>query len=218
MCIRYLLFDLDDTLYPRQTGVMQTIGNRIRQYIVDHYGLTWEEAAALARSYHDRYGTSMRGLLLHHNLDADDFLTYVHDFPLDGLLTPDRALDAMLSALPGEKVIFTNADRGHAERVLHKLQVRHHFSRIVDVTAVGYISKPNIEAYTNCLSLLQAQARECVLIDDAPRNLAAAGQLGMTTVLVAEDAPSDHAAEYQIPNILSLPPVVERIYQDRACV
>lgn len=215
MCIRYLLFDLDDTLYPRHTGVMQNIGNRIRQYIVDHYGLTWDEAAALARSYHDRYGTSMRGLLLHNNLDADDFLAYVHDFPLDGMLAPNGALDAMLAALPGEKVIFTNADRAHAERVLDKLQVRRHFSRIVDVTAVGYISKPNLEAYTNCLDLLNAHASECVFIDDAARNLDMAGRLGMTTVLV--DDPSDHTADYHIMNILDLPAVIEMICREHAC-
>jgi putative hydrolase of the HAD superfamily len=209
MCIRYLLFDLDDTLYPRQSGVMQNIGNRIRQYIVDHYGLSWEEAAALARRYHDQYGTSMRGLLLHNNLDPDDFLAYVHDFPLDDLLVPNDALNVMLADLPGEKVIFTNADRAHAERVLGKLQIRRHFSRIVDVTAVGYISKPNPEAYTNCLDLLNAQASECVFIDDAARNLDMAGRLGMTTVLV--DGPAEHSADYHIPTILDLPAVIEAI-------
>jgi putative hydrolase of the HAD superfamily len=115
----------------------------------------------------------------------------------------------MLADLPGEKVIFTNADRAHAERVLGKLQIRRHFSRIVDVTAVGYISKPNPEAYTNCLDLLNAQASECVFIDDAARNLDMAGRLGMTTVLV--DGPAEHSADYHIPTILDLPAVIEAI-------
>lgn len=208
MTIRFLLFDLDETLYPRNAGVMQEIGRLIRSYIVQEYGTTPEEADALARRYHQEYGTSMRGLLLHNNLDVDRFLAYVHDFPLD-LLQPNRELDALLARLPGEKIIFTNADQPHAERVLERLGIRRHFSRIVDVTANGYIPKPNLTAYTNCLRLLDARPEECVLIEDTGRNLAPAKQLGMTTVLV--DGNPDDPADYKIPTILELEPVVEAI-------
>ena len=210
MTIRFLLFDLDETLYPRNAGVMQEIGRLIRRYIVQEYGATPEEADALARRYHQEYGTSMRGLLLNNNLDVDRFLAYVHDFPLD-LLQPNGALDALLARLPGEKVVFTNADRPHAERVLERLDIRRHFNRIVDVVANGYIPKPHLSAYTNCLRLLDAQPAECVLIEDTGRNLAPAKQLGMTTVLVDGD-PND-PADYKIPTSLELGPVVEVIFQ-----
>jgi putative hydrolase of the HAD superfamily len=209
MSIRFLLFDLDETLYPRDAGVMQAIGRLIRQYIVQEYGMTAEEADTLARRYHQEYGTSMRGLLLNHNLDAERFLAYVHDFPVD-VLQPNPHLDALLAGLPGEKVIFTNADRAHAERVLAQLGIRRHFSRIVDVVAIDYISKPNLAAYTNCLHLLDAHPAECVLIEDTGRNLTPAKQLGMTTVLV--DGNPDDCADYKIPTILELGPVVEAIY------
>jgi putative hydrolase of the HAD superfamily len=211
MPIRYLLFDLDETLYPRDAGVMQAIGRLIRQYIIEEYGANPDEADALARRYHQEYGTSMRGLLLNNNLDTERFLAYVHDFPLD-VLQPNRELDALLAGLPGDKVIFTNADRAHAERVLAQLDIRPHFSRIIDVVAVGYISKPNLEAYTNCLRLLDAHPAECVLIEDTGRNLAPAKHLGMTTVLVDGD-PNDRA-DYKIPTILELGPVVEAIFRD----
>ena len=210
MAIRFLLFDLDETLYPRDAGVMQEIGRLIRRYIVQEYGVTPEEADALARRYHQEYGTSMRGLLLNNNLDVDRFLAYVHDFPLD-LLQPNHELDALLARLPGEKVIFTNADQPHADRVLQRLDIRRHFSRIVDVIASGYIPKPHLAAYTNCLRLLDAYPAECVLIEDTGRNLAPAKQLGMTTVLVDGD-PND-PADYKIPTILELGPVVEAIFR-----
>lgn len=213
MPIRYLLFDLDETLYPRTAGVMQAIGQLIRRYIVEEYGLTLEEADALARRYHRDYGTSMRGLLLHHNLDADRFLAYVHDFPLDDL-GPNPQLDALLASLPGEKVIFTNADQAHAERVLARLGVRQRFSRIVDVVAVGYISKPNPEAYTACLRLLGARPEECIMIEDSGRNLTPASRLGMVTVLV-DGIPGD-TADYVIADILDLGPVVDAICRGRA--
>jgi putative hydrolase of the HAD superfamily len=210
MAIRYLLFDLDETLYPRDAGVMQEIGRLIRRYIVEEYGVAPEEADALARRYHQEYGTSMRGLLVNNGLDVARFLAYVHDFPLE-ILRPNPALDAMLAGLPGEKVIFTNADRAHAERVLTQLDIRRHFSRIVDVAAVGYIPKPNLEAYTACLRLLDASPHECVLIEDTGRNLAPAKRLGMTTILVDGD-PAD-PADYRIPTILDLEPVVKDIFQ-----
>lgn len=212
MSIRFLLFDLDETLYPRDAGVMQEIGRLIRRYIVQEYGVTAEEADALARRYHQEYGTSMRGLLLNNKLDVERFLAYVHDLPPD-LLQPNPKLDALLASLPGDKVIFTNADQNHAERVLTQLGIRRHFSRIVDVVEVGYIPKPNLAAYTNCLRLLDARPEECVLIEDTGRNLVPAKQLGMTTVLVDGD-PND-PADYKIPTILELGPVVEAIFRTR---
>lgn len=210
MPIRYLLFDLDETLYPRDAGVMQAIGRLIRQFIVEEYGKTPEEADALARRYYLEYGTSMRGLLVNDDLDAARFLAYVHDFSLDDL-APNPELDALLASLPGEKIIFTNADQAHAERVLERLGIRRRFSRIVDVVAVGYIPKPHLDAYIRCLRLLDAHPDECVLIEDTGRNLAPAKQLGMTTVLVDGD-PND-AADYKIQTILELGPVVKAIFR-----
>jgi putative hydrolase of the HAD superfamily len=213
MTIRTWLFDLDETLYPRDAGVMQEIGQRIRRFIVQEYGMTWEEADRMARRYHQEYGTSMRGLLLNHELDVSRYLAFVHDLPLD-LLQPNRELDALLAGLPGEKAIFTNADQPHAERVLAQLGIRRHFQQIVDVVAVGYIPKPNLEAYTACLRLLGKRPEECVLVEDTGRNLAPAQQLGMTTVLV-DGNPAD-AADYKIPTILGLRSVAEAIFQANA--
>lgn len=212
MAIRFLLFDLDETLYPRDAGVMPAIGRLIRQYIVEEYGTTPQEADALARRYHQEYGTSMRGLLLHNNLDAGRFLAFVHDFPLDDL-QPNPQLDALLAGLPGEKVIFTNADQAHAERVLARLGIRRHFSRVIDIVAMAYISKPNLAAYTGCLHLLDARPNECVLIEDTGRNLTPAKQLGMVTVLV--DGNPEDSADYKIASILELAPVIEAIYHNQ---
>ena len=214
MPIHYLLFDLDETLYPRQTGIMQTIGRLIQQYIVEGLGYSPEEAVALRRQYYQRYGTTMRGLILHHNLDADHFLDYVHDFPLDDL-QPNPQLDALLATLPGEKIIFTNADRVHAERVLNQLGIRQHFSRIVDVVAVDYISKPAPEAYANCLRVLNAEPTECVLIEDSARNLGPAAQLGKATLLVDGDRSSQ--ADYHVASILDIGPAIEDITYKRDC-
>lgn len=211
--MRHWLFDLDETLYPRSASVLRTIGQRIRQFIGAEYHLDAAEADSLARSYHQRYGTSLRGLMLHRQLDPEPYLHYVHDFPLDELmLWPE--LDALLSALPGEKSIFTNASRVHAERVLARLGIRRHFARIVDIASVGYISKPDPVAYAACLRLVNARAEDCVLVEDMGRNLLPARALGMTTVLVDGDPNDD--ADYHIPTILDLGPVARAILGNAA--
>lgn len=214
MTIRYLLFDLDETLYPRNTETMRQIGGRICRYICDTLGHTPEEAGLLARHYYERYGTATRGLVLHHNVDPEHFLTFIHDLPLDDIL-PNRQLDRLLESLPLEKVIFTNASQAHARRVLARLEVGRHFSRIIDLVAVDYVSKPLAQAYANCLRLLAAGPEQCVLIEDSARNLAPAAELGMTTVLV--DGDDLARADYHIANILDLDAVIADICRRQDC-
>lgn len=213
MSIKFLLFDLDETLYPRDSGVMTAIGRLIRQFMVDHMGYSWDEAQALARRYYLEHGTAMRGLVLYHNLDVDQFLEYVHNLPLEQLLVPNPQLATLLDQLPAEKVIFTNADRAHAERVLDRLGIRHHFTHIIDIIAVNLISKPNPDAYLHCLKLLDTKPEDCVLIEDSARNLAPAAAMGMTTVLVDGER-NDHT-HYYIDDILELGPIIEAICQQQ---
>lgn len=215
MPIRQLIFDLDETLYPRGTGIMPAISVRIRRYITEVYGLSPAEADALALHYFHEYGTSMRGLYLNYQLDTERFLRYVHDFPLDTLLDANPALDALLSAIPLPKAIFTNASQMHAVRILDRLGVREHFSQIVDVKAVGFVSKPDLRAYRACVQLLGVSPDTCVLIEDTGRNLPPAAALGMTTVLVDGDPAAP--ADYRIANILQFPLVLTEICRQRGC-
>ena len=43
-----------------------------------------------------------QGLMEDHDMDPQDFLSYVHDIDLSGV-TPDPELDAALANLPGKK-------------------------------------------------------------------------------------------------------------------
>jgi putative hydrolase of the HAD superfamily len=45
---KHILFDLDETLYPRDAGLMQEIGARILRYLVERMGFTPEAAEAQA--------------------------------------------------------------------------------------------------------------------------------------------------------------------------
>jgi putative hydrolase of the HAD superfamily len=66
MTIRAMLFDLDNTLYPASSGVMQSIDQRIGEYVQQRLGLPEVEAAKIRHYYYTTYGTTLRGLQQHH--------------------------------------------------------------------------------------------------------------------------------------------------------
>lgn len=209
--IRYALFDLDETLYPREVGILQAIGHRIERYLIERLGMAPEEAVRLRTEYGSRYGTTLAGLLAHHAADADDYLAYVHDVHVEKLLQPDAELDRVLSTLPWEPVIFTNADRRHAERVLGALGLRTHFARIFDITGMGYLQKPNPAAYEHVLAQLGVPGSACLFADDSLRNLQAAKAWQMTTVWVGADAGPTDGIDYPIPRAAAITEVAARI-------
>jgi putative hydrolase of the HAD superfamily len=157
----------------------------------------------------------MRGLQINHQIDTDEFLRYVHDIPLDEYLKPNPRLDAMLTSIRHNKVVFTNASREHAERVLDLLGIRHHFHRIIDVRDVEYESKPQPVAYERVCELLGTLPEECLLVEDNARNLIAARELGMVTVLVQDGTgAAGESADFVISEIEELGTVLARMPLD----
>ena len=64
---RYL-FDLDDTLYLRGSGMMEEVRQLIIRYMTERQGMCAEEATALRLRYQIKYGTTMAGLLWHQHI------------------------------------------------------------------------------------------------------------------------------------------------------
>jgi putative hydrolase of the HAD superfamily len=205
---RFLLCDLDNTLYPPNSGVMQAVGRLIVRYISERLDVPPDDAERLKRQYYQQYGTTMRGLILHHGIDPEDYLGFVHNLPLEQYIQPDPNLDAMLGRIPLRKAVSTNADCQHARRVLDVLGIRHHFERIIDVRDFGFNSKPHQNAYRRILEILNARAEECILVDDTIHNLAPAQAMGMVTILVGASSPSAESlragADICITDILDL--------------
>jgi putative hydrolase of the HAD superfamily len=191
--LTHLIFDLDNTLYPPSRGVVERVDARINQFMIDRLGLTPELAASLRARYRDAHGTTLNGLMLHHEVEPDEYLDIVHTIAVEELLDPDPELAAMLATLPHRKVIFTNGSGGHAERVLACLGVREHFSDVFSLECVAYVPKPERAAFETVLERLGAAAADCVLLDDRADNLATARALGMRTILVG--AGTEHARD-----------------------
>jgi putative hydrolase of the HAD superfamily len=177
------VFDLDNTLYPATTNLFAQIDVRMKTYIAKLLNLTPDEAFRLQKSYFHKYGTSLRGLTLHHDIDPDEFLDYVHDID-HSVLNADPRLDALLGALPGRKLIYTNGSAYHAESVVKRLGVARHFSDIFDIRASAYIPKPDPAAYAAMIAKHAVTPTKAVMFEDSHKNLAPAAALGMKTVWV----------------------------------
>jgi putative hydrolase of the HAD superfamily len=197
---RSIAFDLDETIYPREAGIMQAIGQRITLYLEQFLGLSTEEAFAMRQQFVRSHGTTLRGLQATRGIDADAYMEFVHDVPVEEMVGYDPRLDAALEAIDAQKVIFTNASSEHAERVLAARRLRRHFSRIIDIRDMDWVCKPEPSVYPRLLSLLEVPAERCMLIEDNVRNLRPAAAIGISTVLV-DSRPEDGAVHFVIDEI-----------------
>ena len=175
------IFDLDNSLYPPTCNLFELIDERMGAYIQRLLGCDPVEARRVQKSHFLAHGTTLAGLMRDHGIDPHDFLDFVHNIDL-ARLTADPALVAALDRLPGRKFIFTNADEGHARRVLDRLGLANAFDGMHDIHAMAYQPKPNPDAYAEMCRRLGIDARRALFVDDMARNLAPAKALGMTTV------------------------------------
>ncbi len=187
-----LFFDLDATLYPASNGLWEQIRLRIYKFMLEEIGIPEAEIPATRDKYWTTYGTTLEGLRIHHQVEPDDYLKYVHDLPLKDFLEPDPVLRELLKTLPQDLWVFTNADHRHAGRVLNELGISDLFSGIVDLLALDFIVKPNRKAYQIALKLAGVtDPKKCVLFDDLIQNLIPAKELGFYTSLVGENGSSN---------------------------
>jgi putative hydrolase of the HAD superfamily len=185
-----LYFDLDDTLYPASSGLWEAIRERMNSYMQKFIDLPVPEIVRLRQGYLEKYGTTLRGLQAHYEVDTDEYLAYVHDLPLEQFIQPDPNLRQLLLSLPQRRWIFTNSDDNHAERVLKILGIEDCFDGIIDIRAVDFACKPAKIAYQRALAIAgDDHPSQCIIFDDALRNLAPAHEMGFFTVLVGKNGP-----------------------------
>jgi len=177
------VFDLDNTLYPASTNLFAQIDVRMKAFIAKALNISLDEAFKVQKQYYRKYGTSLRGMILHHDIDPDAFLDYVHDID-HSVLNADPRLDGLLTALPGRKLIYTNGSAYHAESVMKRLGVAHHFSDIFDIRAGALIPKPDPAPYAAMIAKHAVTPTKAVMFEDSHKNLVPAAALGMKTVWV----------------------------------
>ena len=179
------VFDLDNTLYSSASAVFPQIHKRMLEFVAREFGVGDEEAKAQRGRLFRQYGTTMRGLMVERGVDPFVFMDYVHAIDLT-CIDADPRLDAAIARLPGRKLIFTNASRIHAAKVLGRLGLAHHFAAVFDVEDCGWLPKPEESGYRTLVARHEVAPERAIMIDDIPHNLAPAAALGMSTVWVRE--------------------------------
>lgn len=186
------LFDLDNTLYPVESGFMAEIERRMTAYVQKVTGLDRDAAYKLQKEYLARYGLTLGGLIEHHGVDPADFHAIFHDMSLDAL-AHDPELVAGIARLPGRRLIFTNADDVHARRVLDRLGLDHLFDDVFHIGSADYVPKPDPRTFARMNAAHDIDPAAAAFFEDREDNLAPAHDLGMTTVLVGPHAPASTA-------------------------
>ena len=177
------IFDLDNTLYPARCQLFDQVDRKIGEYVASYLDVDPDTARRRQKEFFLGHGSTLRGMMMLHDMQPDDYLEYVHDIDLSPV-DPNPSLDEALSRLPGRKLIFTSATTAHAERVTSRLGVDHHFEGVFDVVAAKYTPKPHVETYNLFLDQHDIDPEISVFFDDIPRNLKPAAEIGMTTVWV----------------------------------
>jgi putative hydrolase of the HAD superfamily len=203
MKLRYLLLDLDQTVYPASSGLLPAINRRMSSFVSDFLNISPEEAAALRRELSGRYGTTVSGLMELYGLsDPAGFIAYAHDLDIGSFLAPDPGLQAALQSLPCPVSILTNSPAGHASKVLARLGIAGCFEHIFDISFNGYRGKPVLSTYTRVLAAIGMKAGEVLFVDDRLDYLLPFHGLGGRVLLCEENG--GQPAE-------SGPPEIERI-------
>jgi putative hydrolase of the HAD superfamily len=188
------IFDLDNTLYPPEMALFPQIEVKMTNWVMRTLSVEREDADRIRRDFWMRHGTTLAGLMIEHAIDPVAYLADVHDIDFTGL-TPAPDLAAAIAALPGRKIVHTNADSRYARKVL---QARGFdvFEAIYGVEETGFHPKPDRRAYDAVIGLAGIDPARAAFFEDDPRNLLVPHDLGMRTVLVG---PGRHGPNDSIP-------------------
>lgn len=181
------VFDLDNTLYPPDSGIWRELDDRITLFLIDLFGLDGQSARALHQHYYLQHGTTLRGLIEEDLDEAERFLEFVHDIDRSAL-KPNPALAAGIARLPGRKLIFTNGSRTHAILTARQLGLDGLFEDAFDIAAAQMQPKPNGAAYDAFFMRYDLDPRTAAMFEDVVKNLVTPKARGMTTVLVTAKA------------------------------
>ncbi|XP_072997049.1 uncharacterized protein C24B11.05-like [Typha latifolia] len=212
-----LLFDLDDTLYPSSIGISNECLNNIGDYMIQKLGVEESKISSMCNLLYKNYGTTMAGLrAIGYTFDYDEYHSFVHGRLPYNKLKPDPILRHLLLSLPVRKLIFTNADRIHAVKVLSRLGLEDCFEGIirfetlnppmeatdsdifdiieyssqpvsgVELPQTPILCKPSEHAMQKALKIANITPQRAIFFDDSARNIQAGKRIGLHTVLVGK--------------------------------
>ncbi len=201
--IRYVLFDLDNTLYSPRIGLEDAVVLRINAFISTYFGVDQAEAARMRNAKRKAYGTTLEWLMAEHGLnDPEPYYAAVHPENEADDLEIDEAVDRFVRTLPVPASVLTNAPMEHANRILDRLGLHGVFEHIFDIRRNELKGKPQASAYERALSTIGRPVEDVLFVDDAPSYVDGYRDLGGLGVLI--DEKGQHPS-FPDPKIRTLP-------------
>jgi len=191
--IKFWLFDLDNTLYSGDTKVFDQVDKKMSKFISEKLNVSLEEAKKIQKNYFHEYNTTLNGMIKNHDIDANEFLEFVHDVDL-GFLKKNEPLKIEIEKLKGKKIIFTNGSKAHASNVTSRIGIEQLFDGVFDIVDSDFYPKPSMKPYKKIIENYKIVPEYCIFFEDIARNLKPAYELGMKTVWIENNEP--WAAKY----------------------
>ncbi|WP_319558769.1 HAD-IA family hydrolase [Marispirochaeta sp.] len=211
--ISYILFDLDNTLYPESSILGERFEKGINSFVARYLGISEEEARRQRRERRREFGTTLQWLTQVHNFtDIDNYMDAVHPKNMKKYLEKNPALTRIVRSLPVKRSILTNSPREHAERVLSYLEIIDQFEHIFDLRYNNFIGKPDPGVYQRILTKIDRSPEETLFVDDIPGYLEPFRRIGGHALLIDELGRHPQAEYPVISRIEELPAFLEREY------
>jgi len=213
--LRYLLLDLDDTLYSESFGLERAVLARINEYALRLTGLPREDFMEERKRRMPDFGTTLEWLMADYGFaDAEDYFAFVHPEGEEGPLRPDPELASTLDAIKLPKAIFTNSPREHAERILARLGVADRFEAIYDIRFNGLHGKPDREAIGRVCSACGVKPVEALFVDDSPKYVRGFIDSGGHGVLRDEGGRHGDSGLTSVRNLCELPALIAALEKE----
>lgn len=205
-----LCFDLDNTLYSANHRLLSDINTRILLYLEKIGIINPDETQKI---YSRKYLSTLQGLIKEREINANEYLEYIHDVPEESFPKRDENLIKLMQQILCKKIIITNSYKPYCIKVLKGLGIYEYFDAIFDVIDMNLLYKNNINSYKIILEKLGLKPEECLMIDDVYINLVNAKLNKMDTVIVG-DGIKEHC-DYSIRNIYQISDIIENKIQFR---
>lgn len=185
--IKYVLFDLDGTLYSSKCGIEFQIPPLMVKQTSITLSIEKEEAKKLLRTYREEFKSSVLGLEKYHSINPFEFYQRVYDeidiSPIEQYLGLKGHLEELSKVV--KIYLLTNSNQSHVNRVLSMLDIQQYFEKAFSVEFANFIRKPNPVAYEIAVKNMGAIPSEVINIDDSFLNLEVANKIGLYTILVS---------------------------------
>jgi len=199
------VFDLDDTLHNASAHIFPVMNGAMTKFIQDSLALDEQAADQLRKHYWKVYGATLKGLMRHHATNPHHFLFETHQFPdLHERVILTKRLRHLLLSLKGRKVIFTNAPRNYAIRVLEIIGIADIFELIFSVESTQFHAKPSVRGFQGLLKTIRARPSDCIMLEDDLAALMTAKRLGMKTIWISQRLHKPSFVDFRLSKVSAL--------------